>query len=421
MPNYVALPEDGEIAFVDMTQKARGLLAQVEEIAATLVGTVWERLPGYDQARMEVEDLTGVVAPNLTAVLSAVAERRALTEAELLSAAALGQRRAIQGVPIESLVASWHTAERALLERLAAAAGPSAQGHDLAGLVQRLAALTDSMIDASTDAYRQTRSEAAAHLDQIATDLVSRLAGGEPLDPADVEERARLVGVPAQVPHRAAAIGMAEVTSPLALARAQKAVLDSLRPRLRSRILAGSKGATTLLLLADAPGLDEALTRAARRPGIPPGLVLGLGEPRPRLGEAGGSCREALAALEAGLRMGADRVVVHFERVIPEVLLIGNPLDAGRLVDTVLTPLRPSPVLIETLRTYLACGLSVRLTAQHLSIHENTVSYRLRRILRLLDLDAPSRLLRPDVLLALRADELGQGRQDAHLDDRGPE
>ncbi|WP_326638752.1 helix-turn-helix domain-containing protein [Streptosporangium sp. NBC_01755] len=98
-----------------------------------------------------------------------------------------------------------------------------------------------------------------------------------------------------------------------------------------------------------------------------------------------------------------------------------SPLDARRLVDTVLTPLRPSPALIETLRAYLACGLSVRLTAQHLSIHENTVSYRLRRILGLLELDGSSRLLRPDVLLALRADELGQGRRDARLTDRGTE
>ncbi|GHE48789.1 hypothetical protein GCM10017673_58020 [Streptosporangium violaceochromogenes] len=388
-----------------MTQKARALLAQVDEIAATLVDAVWERLPGYDQARMEVEDLSEVVAPNLTAMLSTVAERRRLTEAELLSAEALGQRRAIQGVPIESLVASWHAAERALIERLVTLAPPT-EGYGLAELVQKLAAVTDSMIESSTDAYRRTRNEAAAHLDQIATDLVSRLAGGEPLDPADVEERARLVGVPAQVPHRAAAIGTAGDTDPLALAKAQRTLLDTLRPRLRSRILAGSKGSTMLLVLADGPWLDEALARAAGRPGLPAGLVVGLGEPRPRLGEVGGSCREALSALEAGLRMGAGRAVVHFRRVIPEVLLIDNPLDARRLVDTVLTPLRPSPALVETLRAHLSCGLSVRLTAQRLAVHENTVSYRLRRILQLLGLNTASELLRPDILLALRADEL---------------
>ncbi|WP_326821611.1 PucR family transcriptional regulator [Streptosporangium sp. NBC_01756] len=407
MPNYVAPKEDEEIAFVDMTQKAQVLLAEIEEIAAVLVDTVWERLPGYDQARMEVEDLVETVTPNLTAMISAVAQRRGLAEGELLPAVELGRRRAIQGVPIESLVASWHAAERALVERLVVA-GPPPKGQDLAEIVQRLAAVTDSMIDASTEAYRQTRSEAAAHLDQIATDLVSRLSGEEPLDPADVEERARLVGVPAQVPHRAAAIGVAGEVRPLALAKAQKTVLDSLRPRLRSRILAGSRGSTMLLVLADDAGLDEALARATRRPGLPHGLVVGLGEPRPRLGEAGASCREALAALEAGLRMGTDRTVVHFRCVIPEVLLISNPLDARRLADTVLTPLRPNLVLIETLRAYLSCGLSVRLTARHLSVHENTVSYRLRRILELLELDDASQLLRPDVILALRADELGE-------------
>ncbi|WP_283137656.1 PucR family transcriptional regulator [Rhizohabitans arisaemae] len=394
---------------MDLTQRARILLDEVDELAAALLAAVWERLPGYDQARMDVEDLADVVAPNIRAMLTALSERRGPTPAELGPAAGLGERRAVQGVPVEAVVASWHAAERLLLRRLTAT-GPPLGPVPFTELSQNLAAVTDIMIEASTDAYRRTRSTAAAHLDQIATDLVSRLAGGEPLDPAEVEERARLVGVRAQVPHRAAAIGMSEESPLLALTRAQSTVLDALRPRLRSRVLAGGKGSTMVLVFADAPGVAQALARAATRPGIPAGLVVGLGEPRPRLGEAGASCREALTALEAGLRMGADRTVVPFERVIPEVFLIENPLDARRLTEAVLTPLRQSPVLIETLRVFLAAGLSTRITAQRLAVHDNTVSYRLRRILQLLGAASPAELVRADVLLALRADELGPGR-----------
>ncbi|GII95183.1 PucR family transcriptional regulator [Sinosporangium siamense] len=391
----------------ELARRAARLLEQVDDMSAALVDAVWEHLPGYDPARMDVRDLADVVAPNIRAVLAAVAERRSPAGGELTPAAALGERRAIQGVPVEGVVASWHAAERLLLQRFAAV-GPPMEAPVLTELTHRLAAVVDTMIEASTDAYRQTRSEAAGHLDQIATDLVSRLAGGEPLDPSEVEERARLIGVQAQVPHRAAAIGMRGAVRPLEITRAQRVLLDALRPRLRSRVLAGTRGQALLLVLADAPGIPEALTRAAGRPGVPPGVVVGLGEPRPRLGEAGASCREALAALEAGLRMGADRAVIPFERVIPEVLLIDNPLDARRLADTILAPLRQSPALVETLRVFLATGLSTRLTARRLRIHENTVSYRVRRVVQLLGVDSAAELVRADVLLALRAEELGE-------------
>ncbi|RBQ15645.1 hypothetical protein DP939_33680 [Spongiactinospora rosea] len=390
---------------MDLTQRARLLHQQADDIAAVLVSAVWGHLPGYDDARMDVEDLANVVALNVRALLTAVAARRLPRGEELAPAAALGQRRAIQGVPVEGVVASWHAAERELLERFAAA-GPPLDTVGLIDLSHRLASATDALAEASIDAYRTTRTESAGHLDQIATDLVSRLAGGEPLDPADVEERARLVGVPAQVPHRAAAIGLPPDAGALALTRAQRIILDAVTPRLRSRLLVGARGSTLLLVLADSPGIADAFARAATRPGVPEGLVIGLGEPRPRLGEAGGSCREAMSALEAGLRTRADRVVVPFERVVPEVLLLGNPLDARLLADTILRPLRPSPALIETLRVFLTTGLSTRVTAQRLAIHENTVSYRVRRILTLLGAGSAADLVRPDILLALRAEEL---------------
>lgn len=390
---------------MDFTQRARILLTQLDDIAASRVAAVWEQLPGYDDARMDVADLADVVARNVRTLITVVAERRTPQGEELAPAAALGERRAIQGVPVEGVVASWHAAERDLLERFAAA-GPPLDTIGLMDLSRRLAAVTDAMIEATLDAYRATRTESAGHLDQIATDLVSRLAGGEPLDPADVEERARLVGVQAQQPHRGVAIDLPGGASPLALAGAQRIIVDAIRPRLRSRLLVGGMGSALLLVLADIAGIVELLGRAAVRPGLPAGLVIGLGQPRPRLGEVGASCREALSALEAGLRMGADRAVVPFERVIPEVLLIGNPLDATRLTETILGPLRTSPALVKTLRVHLANGLSTRATAHELSVHENTVGYRLRRILQLLDAEQPADLVRPDVLLALRADEL---------------
>lgn len=375
-------------------------------MAQTLVSDVWERLPGYDDARMDLDDLVGVVTPNLRALLVAVAGNRGLRPDEVTPAAQLGERRAVQGVPIEGVVASWHSAERRLLDQMVAA-GPPMPPEEYTRLARLLAAAVDVMVAVSTEAYRRTRTEAAAHLDQIATDLVSRLAGGEPLDPAHVEERARLIGVAAQVPHRAVAVGGGPGDDPLRLARAQREILDVLRPRLRSRILVGAKDATILLVLPDLPGISDMLSRAAVRPGVAAGTVIGLGEPRDRLGETAASCREAVAALEAGRRAGLDRVVVPFDQVIADVMLIDNPLDARRLAARALEPLAGHGQLVDTVRAYLATGLSVRRTAERLAVHENTVSYRLRRVASLLGLNGPDELIRADLLLALRAVDLG--------------
>jgi DNA-binding PucR family transcriptional regulator len=61
------------------------------------------------------------------------------------------------------------------------------------------------------------------------------------------------------------------------------------------------------------------------------------------------------------------------------------------------------PALLTTLATYLDVGLSSRLTAEHLHVHENTVGYRLRRITDLLQVHSPSQLARLDILMAIRA------------------
>ena len=64
------------------------------------------------------------------------------------------------------------------------------------------------------------------------------------------------------------------------------------------------------------------------------------------------------------------------------------------------------PALVETLRAYLHSGPSTRATAAALRIHENTVTYRLRQITEALGTDGTAALVRADILMALRFQEL---------------
>lgn len=403
-PGYRVTEESGERCLVDVTQRAVLLFDRVNEITRALVAGVWQQLPGYDDLRMDLDDLVGVVAPNVEVLLHAVAERRGPKPEELTVAVELGERRAIQGVPIEAVVASWHQAERLVLDRLAAV-GPPITAEDHHRAATSLANAVDVMAAVSTEAYRRTQTEAAGHMEQIATDLVSRLAGGEPLDPADIENRARLVGVAVQRPHRAIAIGTSDA-NPLLLARAQRALLDALRPRLHSRALVGSRAGHGIVVVPEITGLTDVLSRLVSRTPADRSFVLGVGLPRDRFGAASGSCREALSALEVGMRQGPAPHLVEFSAVAADVLLIENPLDAHHVMHGALGPLLERPDLIETLRRFLGTGMSIRLTARDLGVHENTVSYRLRRITEALGLDGTSQLVRADIVMALRALEL---------------
>ncbi|MGH3371622.1 MAG: PucR family transcriptional regulator, partial [Nocardioidaceae bacterium] len=142
---------------------------------------------------------------------------------------------------------------------------------------------------------------------------------------------------------------------------------------------------------------------ALNRSGMPEELVIGLGDPRARLGDSAASCREALAALDVGVRLRMHRSVVAYRGLMPEVLIAANPLTARNIVASALGPLLSHDSLLETLTTYLDSGLSTRSTASRLHVHENTVAYRLRRITELLHLSSPAQLARLDILMANRA------------------
>ncbi|MFE9958970.1 PucR family transcriptional regulator [Micromonospora sp. NPDC005299] len=390
---------------MDVTQRARILSGQVDDIARALVGDVWRQLPGYDEDRMELDDLASVVIPNITALLLAVAERRAPLQEELITAAELGERRAIQGVPIEAVVTSWHRAEREVLFRIATF-GPPLLAEEHRHVARQLAMAIDGLTVASTEAYRRTRTEVAAHLEQIATDLVSRLTGAEPLDPVAIEDRARLVGVAVQEEHRALALRVVRDDDPHRMARAQRLVLDAIRPRLRSRTVVGSRGDLVVIVTPEVPGLTDILARVVQR-SKHDNFVVGVGLPRPRFAEVAGSCREAIAALEVARRRPSGPAVVEFAAVAADVLLLENPLDSRQVIYSALGPILARPQLIETLATYLRCGLSTRATAAALDVHENTVTYRMRQITEALQVSGPADLVRADVLMALRARALG--------------
>lgn len=379
------------------------LVDDADELARELTDLIWQHLPGYESAWMRADELSGVVGRNVRTLLVAVIESRRPAGDELEQAVRLGERRAAQGVPLEAVLRSWHTAERLLAGRIAeATAADPAAGRRV---VDRLAAATDVLIDASVESYRATQAAATAGHGQDAVDLVSRLAAGEALAPAEVERQAALIGIDVGRPHRGLvlAVGRPDATE---LARAHRVLLEHVGPHARGRVMTGYLRGRVVLIAEDSEGLGPALARAAQRPELPLPSVIGVGDPRARLGEIGASCREAVAATEVSLAVGRSRTTAHYADVLPGVLLRDNPVTARRLVRARLGPLLGKPVLLDTLRAYLDEGLSVRATAIRLGVHENTAAYRLGRVRDLLGLPDAAAFLRADLPLALLAHRL---------------
>lgn len=393
---------------MDITQRARELLATDEQLAEHLTAAVWEKLPGYEVSMLDRTELTDAIAASMRAVLVAVIERRRPKGTELLPARHMSERRALQGVPVESLIGSWHNAERVLLSQLLGARGPLTTV-EVQEAARRVGVAVDAMITASTTTYREIASELHAQVSQVGVDLISRLAGAEALDPADLDRQASMIGVEAHLPHRAVALSVHRHDG-LLVARARRAIAERLRPHVSGRPLIGSHQGFTILAFADFTRAEEVLVRSLADPEVPEGTALGLGAKRPRFNECAGSLREALSALKVGQLIG--RGLTKFEDVIPEVLVVENPGMATQMVPSVLGPLGSGDQL-ETLRAFLENGLSTRATAGALHVHENTVAYRMKRICELMDVDSPAELVRADVLLALRAREIGDGGQSS--------
>lgn len=126
-------------------------------------------------------------------------------------------------------------------------------------------------------------------------------------------------------------------------------------------------------------------------------VVLGVSEPRP-LDTALEARDQALAAAElAALDPALDRHC-DWSGLGPYRGMVGGQDDPLAPLDT--------PMLVETLETYLDLGGDVQATSARLTLHRSSLYYRLDRISRLLGRDLSDGLVRLDLHLALKARRL---------------
>lgn len=367
---------------------AAALLHRIPDMAAETVARLTADIPAYRLLPDSV--LGGDLVANTEAVLrlffTTVAEGRAPTEAELAAPVAWGAERARDGVPLEAVLRVYPLGARRAWELAVAGPEPAADPY---ALVTGLLAFLGEVMPKVAEAYLREQADLDWEQREHGRNLADVLLAGRPARRAaerygrTLAERyevvvLRLPEAPGGVTHR--------------ILRALRSELDG-----NPEVLATFKGEGGVLLVPLGPlgplgplpaGPDGATLRLLARLYAAAELrctaAAAVAEDHGAIPRAQAEASEVLSLAEdlgrpAGLYRLAD-LAVEYQLVQP-----GPARDA---LERVLAPLDGQPHLITTLREFIAAGYRRAEAAEALSVHRNTLTYRLGRIRLLTGRDA---------------------------------
>jgi DNA-binding PucR family transcriptional regulator len=235
-------------------------------------------------------------------------------------------------------------------------------------------------------------------------DLLSAQTGSDPLATL---ARARQLGIDLALPHTLLVLRPDTGHDPVSTvsggtARLHRSLLTQVQQVVdasHAQALVAARGGDVVVLwprrddLPDAEAVAERL-RLHCRSHSKGTVSVGLGPACTEVTGYPDAYRLVTGALNLTQRAGGqDRVVALGDLGVYRVLLqVSRPEELLAIVDSRLTPLydydsRRDTTLVETLRAFLRCGCNATTTGQELIVHPNTISYRLRRIEELLQVD----------------------------------
>ncbi|WP_304455384.1 CdaR family transcriptional regulator [Nocardiopsis sp. YSL2] len=284
-------------------------------------------------------------------------------------------RRAEERVPLEAVTAAYLVGAQEWWRALTAAAEPG----ELAEAGASLLACLHSAMPAVVLAHQQAQEDLRSEDKRVRRALLTALLDGRPYE------------------------ALAEVAR-IAVAGEYEAVAFAFESDPPTRLVQSSLDAYTgvpvlmdlvagIALLPGRPDLAELSTTLARDVGESP---LAAAAPAPGPAAVPAAAAEAGRVLDLVRRLGRPPGVYRLNDVLLEYQL-ARPGDALVRLAAKLDPLEEHPYLLETLRVFVDHGHNRRKTALALSIHRNTLDYRLQRVCALTGLDlavpAEARLL----------------------------
>lgn len=383
-------------ATAEIAQKIR---QRLPDIGRTMIGRYQSEIVDYATLNQQVltGDVMQVSLDNLESLLDRVQGEGRRDEAADESFRLAAARRVHQGVSLESLLHAYRLWGQTVWESILEAVSPDRPEEKEAAL-----ALAGLVIDhlnvvstASTRAYLDEFEGLWSDREVLLRDLFEEMLagrGGAPL----ATNTAQALGVDlwddylVVVARRPALPGESGDHPLLAARRTYRRVLDAARAHLRpprGTLLTGTRQEDVVALYplfdAQATEAQSQLVRLAQAVARD-GFSVGVGGPHRGRQEVSQSYQEAREAATIASESGTLRRPVMFEDVLIDYVLRSNPL-SERLAQSTLGRLLGydrdhHSDLMDTARAFLACGFNLTKTARKLSVHPNTIVYRLKRI-----------------------------------------
>ena len=376
----------------------------VDLLTARAVDLMWNIYPGYSADVFDRRELIPSVAKNIDLGVRVLRRGSPPTHAELTPGRSLGERRASQGVPLESVIQAYRSTERVLILDLfsGSQAWPVELTSDYADLIiSTFDLLTEDMINA----YREASSVIEAAQRRVENELVIAIANRVVPPAADLDRWTHALGVDASVPYASFVVGSLRDADHVEVLRLRRRLVMALQPFVTGPVLFGDLGKLTVALARPngaIPNIRSALADAVSSFRSTSGYVAGIGALNDTLVQAGESCQQAQDAVAVALASQRPGSIVEFDDVLLEVLLAREPDLAGRLVSTRLGALRNHPHLLKTLSALVDCNHSQSSVAKLLFVHPNTVTHRIKRIHELTGWDPLSMRDFTEMAVALR-------------------
>ncbi|MFE7393630.1 PucR family transcriptional regulator [Streptomyces sp. NPDC057582] len=350
------------------------LLERVGELAKEMAARIRAGSQDYHYDVVPDEELEEACRKHIGNALQALTGQEPLDTA---AAARIGCGRALQDVPLPTVMTAYRLGLKYLWETLVTEATENAQVECdvMVAVASAMCNIQDNITEAVVSGYHDTVAQRLLASEHERSALVEALLEGRSMDADAVWSAAEVMGVPrngffvvvaAEVPQigRQALPEVADV-----LSRRGIRSFWRLRPDLQL-------GIVCLRTLRDLDGLTGVLRRhAVQRVGVSPAYN--------ELRRTGEALRFAKVAMRAGDAESA--AVTVFDDSPVAVASAGAPDVMAHVASNVLGPIEalPAPecaVLLDTLDVWLGCGGSADEAAKRLYVHPNTVRTRLRRI-----------------------------------------
>jgi sugar diacid utilization regulator len=380
-----------EAAMADLASRVR---ARHDEIARALVAHYREQIVDYAASSEDFLEIE--VLPVTRSILGDMLENIAAdvitpTDEQIAGLRRMLVRRPHQGIALPSIQHAFRVFGEVVYAELSACASPD-RPEELRAVVRGGAVImrfTHEVIRVVTQAYLDELEDVRGDREIVSRSLLDAVLAGRSSSPSTRRD-ARILGVEL-IPQNVVIVARAPVGEEQR-PRTLRAAAKTLRAELLRHLPAGHtlvgirEGEVVCVCPAPRPPDQQATeaAHAAARALDELGMSVGVSSRHPLAEEVPAAYAEAREAADIAIRTGVRRRAVVYDDVLVDHVLSTNE-NAGRVIAAALEPLREydgrrDAGLIDTLRAYVDGNFSVTRAARALSVHNNTVLYRLDRV-----------------------------------------